>query len=168
MAALIKTKIYHLILRRGGPRTPSKTSDANLNCALFEKAPIPDCDVKIQQNRIKLVTRPDICLSFQVTKARSVIEKARLRNPQNAELWLKGIRIEWRENQEQAKALMARAIQECPSSGRLWAEAIFMENKPQVWPLTRSFQQLNRLSFVPLKGLLVFLVETTLLERQGL
>merc|ERR1712241_835626 len=67
----------------------------------------------------------------QVTKARSVIEKARLRNPQNAELWLKGIRIEWRENQEQAKALMARAIQECPSSGRLWAEAIFMENKPQ-------------------------------------
>ena len=61
MAALIKTKIYHLILRRGGPRTPSKTSDANLNCALFEKAPIPDCDVKIQQNRIKLVTRPDIC-----------------------------------------------------------------------------------------------------------
>ena len=102
-----------------------------------------------------------------MTKARSVIEKARLRNPQNAELWLKGIRIEWRENQEQAKALMARAIQECPSSGRLWAEAIFMENKPQVWPLTRSFQQLNRLSFVPLKGLLVFLVETTLLERQG-
>ena len=66
-----------------------------------------------------------------MTKARSVIEKARLRNPQNPELWLKGIRIEWRENKEQAKALMARAIQECPSAGRLWAEAIFMENKPQ-------------------------------------
>lgn len=29
-----------------------------------------------------------------VTKARSVIEKARLRNPQNPELWLKAIRIE--------------------------------------------------------------------------
>jgi pre-mRNA-processing factor 6 len=26
---------------------------------------------------------------------------------------------------------MARALQECPSSGVLWAEAIFMESKPQ-------------------------------------
>ena len=26
---------------------------------------------------------------------------------------------------------MARALQECPSSGILWSEAIFMENKPQ-------------------------------------
>jgi len=65
-----------------------------------------------------------------VTKARSVVEKARLRNPQNPELWLKAIRIEWSVNKEQAKALMARAIQECPSAGRLWADAIFMENKP--------------------------------------
>lgn len=27
--------------------------------------------------------------------------------------------------------MMARALQECPTSGILWAEAIFMENKPQ-------------------------------------
>ena len=44
MAALIKTKIYHLTLRRGGPKTPSKTADANLNCALVKKAPIPHCE----------------------------------------------------------------------------------------------------------------------------
>jgi hypothetical protein len=30
-----------------------------------------------------------------VTKARSTIEKARLRNPQNPELWKKAILIEW-------------------------------------------------------------------------
>jgi hypothetical protein len=30
-----------------------------------------------------------------VTKARSIIEKARLRNPQNADLWRKAILIEW-------------------------------------------------------------------------
>jgi hypothetical protein len=31
----------------------------------------------------------------------------------------------------QARSLMARALQECPNSGILWSEAIFMENKPQ-------------------------------------
>lgn len=70
-----------------------------------------------------------------VTKARSTIEKARLRNPREPELWLKAVRTELSgaegTNKDQAKALMARAVQECPSSGRLWAEAIFMENKPQ-------------------------------------
>ena len=30
-----------------------------------------------------------------VTKARSIIEKARLRNPQNPDLWRKAILIEW-------------------------------------------------------------------------
>ena len=30
-----------------------------------------------------------------VTKARSIVEKARLRNPQNPELWRKAILIEW-------------------------------------------------------------------------
>jgi pre-mRNA-processing factor 6 len=30
-----------------------------------------------------------------VTKARSIIEKARLRNPQNPDLWRKAVLIEW-------------------------------------------------------------------------
>lgn len=30
-----------------------------------------------------------------------------------------------------AQGLMAKAIQECPSSGILWAESIFMESRPQ-------------------------------------
>jgi len=71
-----------------------------------------------------------------ITKARSTIEKARLRNPQNPDLWLKAVRIELAAvgtngNKDQARALMSRALQECPNSGKLWAEAIFMENRPQ-------------------------------------
>ena len=71
-----------------------------------------------------------------VTKARSVVEKARLRNPQNAELWLRSVRMEAKygiggKAAELAMALMSRALQECPSSGILWAEAIFMEPRPR-------------------------------------
>ena len=43
--------------RRGGPRTPSTTTDANLNCAFVENALIYVI-VKSQQNTIELVTRP--------------------------------------------------------------------------------------------------------------
>lgn len=69
----------------------------------------------------------------QVTKARSVLEKARLKNPKNAELWLEAIRNELKSGgaRDMANMLMARALQECPTSGLLWAEAIFMEPRPQ-------------------------------------
>lgn len=32
---------------------------------------------------------------------------------------------------EIANSLMARALQDCPNSGILWAEAIFLESRPQ-------------------------------------
>ncbi|XP_076670818.1 pre-mRNA processing factor 6 [Andrena cerasifolii] len=69
----------------------------------------------------------------QVTKARSVLEKARLKNPRNAELWLEAIRNELRSGgvRDMANTLMAKALQECATSGLLWAEAIFMEPRPQ-------------------------------------
>ncbi|XP_076648059.1 pre-mRNA processing factor 6 [Halictus rubicundus] len=69
----------------------------------------------------------------QVTKARSVLEKARLKNPKNAELWLEAIRNELKSGgvRDMANTLMAKALQECPTSGLLWAEAIFMEPRPQ-------------------------------------
>jgi len=75
----------------------------------------------------------DLELSVKnTTKARSVIEKARLRNPRNAELWLKSIRIESDAGMEDiAAAVLARSLQECPNAGLLWAEAIFMAPKPQ-------------------------------------
>jgi len=73
------------------------------------------------------------CRRNQVTKARSVLEKARLKNPKNAELWLEAIRNELKNDssRDMANTLMAKALQECPTSGLLWAEAIFMEPRPQ-------------------------------------
>ena len=46
--------------RRGGPRTPSTTTDAHLDCAFVENALFlrRSLNVKSQQNRIELVARP--------------------------------------------------------------------------------------------------------------
>lgn len=83
-------------------------------------------------------------------KARSVLEKARLKNPKNEDLWLEAIRVEMRAgNKEVVKPMMAKgeclvrfclqhiyilfslALQDCPTSGKLWAESIFMEGRQQ-------------------------------------
>lgn len=65
-------------------------------------------------------------------KARSVLERARLKNPKNDQLWLEAIRVELRANlKDIAMAMMAKALQECPNSGILWAESIFLEPVPQ-------------------------------------
>ncbi|KAL3184787.1 hypothetical protein MRX96_005887 [Rhipicephalus microplus] len=78
-----------------------------------------------------------------LTKARSVLEKARLRNPGSADLWLEAVRIEVRAGfKEIAQNLMAKAMQDCPASGILWAEAIFMEPRPQ--RKTKSVDALKR------------------------
>ena len=52
--------------RRGGPRTQSPTTAANLDCAFVENAlsyTVPSF-VKSQQNRIELVTRPVASFCF--------------------------------------------------------------------------------------------------------
>ena len=68
----------------------------------------------------------------QLTKARSVLEKARLKNPQCPDLWLEAVKVEVRGGKKNiGLALMAKAMQECPASGVLWAEAIFLEPRPQ-------------------------------------
>lgn len=60
-----------------------------------------------------------------VTKARSLLELARLKNSKNPDLWLEAIRLERRAgNEKLAGSLAARALQECPSSGLLLAENI--------------------------------------------
>ena len=60
-----------------------------------------------------------------VTKARSLLELARLKNPKTPELWLEAVRLERRAgNDKLAGSLMARALQECPSAGLLLAEHI--------------------------------------------
>ena len=44
-------------------------------------------------------------------------------------------------------AMMAKAMQECPSAGILWAEAIFLENRPQ--RRTKSVDALKKCEHSP-------------------
>lgn len=61
-----------------------------------------------------------------------MLEKARLKNPKNDYLWMEAIRVELRAGMKEiANSMMAKALQECPTSGILWAESIFMEPRPQ-------------------------------------
>lgn len=64
------------------------------------------------------------------TKARSLLELARLKNKKNHMLWVESIRLETRAgNEKLALTLMARALQECPLSGILLAEQINMASR---------------------------------------
>jgi pre-mRNA-processing factor 6 len=67
-----------------------------------------------------------------VSKGRSILELAKLKFSKNEHLWLESIRLERRHgNDRLAENLMARALQECPTSGILWAEEILTCPKPQ-------------------------------------
>jgi len=78
-----------------------------------------------------------------VTKARSVLELARLKNPKNAELWVEAIRLERRQgNEKLAENLAAKAIQDCPNSGILWAEEI--TSAPRHHQKAKSVEALKR------------------------
>merc|ERR1712194_687673 len=64
------------------------------------------------------------------TKARSLLEKSRLRNPGADLLWLKGVEVEMLDGSERlAHHLMSKALQECATSGTLWAKAVELEPK---------------------------------------
>ncbi|KDO29186.1 hypothetical protein SPRG_05428 [Saprolegnia parasitica CBS 223.65] len=66
------------------------------------------------------------------TKARSVLEVARLRNPKNDLLWLEAIRLEGRHaNVKGQENLLAKALQDCPDSGLLLAASIDMAPRTQ-------------------------------------
>lgn len=68
------------------------------------------------------------------SRARAMLAQARTRNTKNAELWLAAVRLESRAGKadgttaeqamKSAEATMARALQDCPTSGVLWAEYI--------------------------------------------
>ncbi|GIL57404.1 hypothetical protein Vafri_12583 [Volvox africanus] len=66
-----------------------------------------------------------------VGRARALLEQARLKNPKTDELWLAAIRTEQRAgNEKAADTVLAKALQDCPTSGLLWAEAISMAPRP--------------------------------------
>lgn len=83
------------------------------------------------------------------TRARSILEKARLKNPKIDLLWLEAIRVEKRANPTNniAENLLAKALQDCPNSGPLYAEAIFMESRQQ--RKARSVDALKRCEHDP-------------------
>jgi pre-mRNA-processing factor 6 len=84
-----------------------------------------------------------------VTKARSLLELARLKNPKTPELWLEAIRLERRSGQAKlAESLMARGLQECPNSGLLLAETILMA--PRVEQKSKSTVAIKRCPESPL------------------
>jgi pre-mRNA-processing factor 6 len=63
-----------------------------------------------------------------------LLEKARLVNPKSDVLWAlaEAVKVEERSGAPaQGKALLARALQECPTSGILWSMAIWSEARPQ-------------------------------------
>ena len=54
-------------------------------------------------------------------------------------LRLESIRMDLKRGEEaNAQALMAKALQDCPNSGLLWSEAIFMEPRPKRKTKVRS------------------------------
>jgi len=83
-------------------------------------------------------------LVFQAySKARSILETARLKNPKNSRLWLAAMRVERQaKNFKVAQQLLAKALQECPDSGILWAYAIATDPRPV--RKARSYDALKR------------------------
>lgn len=83
------------------------------------------------------------------TKARSLLELARLKNPKNPYLWVESIRLERRAgNDKLAGTLMAKALQDCPSSGLLLAENI--TTAPRVEQKSKSADAIKRCPDDPL------------------
>jgi pre-mRNA-processing factor 6 len=77
------------------------------------------------------------------TKARSLVELARLKNPKNPELWQEAVRLERRSgNPKLAVTLMAKALQECPTSGLLLAENI--SSAPRVEQKSKAADAIKR------------------------
>jgi pre-mRNA-processing factor 6 len=85
----------------------------------------------------------ELRVSKSFTKARSILETARLKIPQNSQLWLAAVKIEESaKNEDAAKQLMAKALQECPTAGALWAHAIATDPRPM--RKARSYDALKR------------------------
>lgn len=81
-------------------------------------------------------------------KARSELDVAKKYNPKNELLWLEAVRLELRAGQRVlAEHALTRGLQECEHSGRLWAEAIFME--PRHARRTKSADALKKCEHDP-------------------
>lgn len=77
----------------------------------------------------------EVAVSSNYSRARSILETARQKIPANPQLWLTAIRVEQKAAMEKkggaeagekkvADTMIAKALQECPKAGLLWAHAI--------------------------------------------
>eukprot|EP00939_MAST-03C_sp_MAST-3C-sp1_P003489 g3489.t1 len=67
-----------------------------------------------------------------VVKGRSILVLARLQNPKNEDLWASSVRLELEYGDKTtAVKTLAKGLQECPSSGKLWSMEIEMAPKKQ-------------------------------------
>jgi len=90
----------------------------------------------------------EVAKSSSISKARSILETARLKNTGTDLLWLAAIRLEEKAGKDKvAQQLLAKALQECPSSGLLWAHAIAADPRPL--RKARSYDALKRCSDDP-------------------
>jgi pre-mRNA-processing factor 6 len=85
-----------------------------------------------------------------IVKARSTLDRGRNSNPKSAEILLEQVRLERRANNlNQAQNLMAGALQQCPTSGILWAEKIMhLETRTQRKP--RALEAIKKVEKDPL------------------
>ena len=83
-----------------------------------------------------------------MTRARTVLQKARIKLPQSEEVWLHSIRLELQSGNEKiAQHLLSRALQACPESGKLWPQAIDME--PQQTRMSKSTDAVKKVKDSP-------------------
>jgi pre-mRNA-processing factor 6 len=87
---------------------------------------------RLEEKAAEFVPEDAFVAKMASTKARSLLELARLKNAQVAELWLESIRLEARVGHTKlAGTLVARALQDCPKSGKLWAEQLRMASRAE-------------------------------------
>jgi pre-mRNA-processing factor 6 len=87
---------------------------------------------RLEEKAPRLLSNNGSSIGVGFTKARSLLELARLKNLKCPELWIEAIRLERRAgNEKLAITLMARALQDCPNSGLLLAENISTAPRPE-------------------------------------
>jgi pre-mRNA-processing factor 6 len=85
-----------------------------------------------------------------VVQARSTLDRAKQQNPKTPSLLCEAVRLERRQNNiPAAQKIMAGALQECPTSGLLWAEKIMhLEARTQRKP--RALEAIKKVENDPL------------------
>ncbi|KAF3045187.1 hypothetical protein E8E12_010484 [Didymella heteroderae] len=84
-----------------------------------------------------------------VVKARSTLDRGRQQNPKNPEILCEAVRLERRRGDiPAAQKVMAIALQECPTSGLLWAEKI-MHLEPRTQRKPRALEAIKKVEKDP-------------------